>query len=133
MTFAKPIFLYGLFLIPLVGLFLWWARGRRKSDLARLGSPVLVERLSSAVNWRGRRWRDVLWLVVLAVIAHQVGGGWRQALRTAWPLLVYATCVVLWLRRSARDAFVVTVTVHAFYNAVFFAVGLVGSLAVGDD
>ena len=81
----------------------------------------------------GQTLMQILWLVVLAVIAHQVGGGWRQALRTAWPLLVYATCVVLWLRRSARDAFIVTVTVHAVYNAVFFAVGLVGSLAVGDD
>jgi Ca-activated chloride channel family protein len=66
MTFAKPVFLYGLFLLPLAGLFLWWAYRRRKADLARLGNPALVQRLSSTVNWRGRRWRNALWLVVLA-------------------------------------------------------------------
>ena len=68
MTFAKPIFLYSLILIPLLGTFLWWARRRRQTDLARLGDPGLVQRLSSSVNWRGRRWRDSLWLVVLALL-----------------------------------------------------------------
>jgi Ca-activated chloride channel family protein len=68
MTFVNPVFLYGLILIPLAGLFLLWARRRRYADLARLGNPTLVQRLSSTVNWRGRRWRDVLWLVVLALV-----------------------------------------------------------------
>ena len=68
MTFVKPVFLYGLILIPLLGAFLWWARRRRQADLARLGDPGLVQRLSNSVNWRGRRWRDGLWLVVLALI-----------------------------------------------------------------
>ena len=69
MTFAQPVFLYGLLLlVPLAGLFLWWARRRRDVDLARLGDPALVQRLSSTVNWRGRRWRDALWLAVLALI-----------------------------------------------------------------
>ena len=69
MTFAQPIFLYGLLLlVPLAGLFLWWARRRREADLARLGNPALVQRLSSTVNWRGRRWRDALWLAVLALM-----------------------------------------------------------------
>lgn len=68
MTFARPIFLYGLILVPLMGAFLLWAKRQRQADLARLGSPSLVERLSSSVNWRGRRWRDVLWLVVLALV-----------------------------------------------------------------
>jgi Ca-activated chloride channel family protein len=69
MTFAKPIFLYILaVLLPLMGLFLFWANRRRRKDLARLGNPALVQRLSSSVNWRGRRWRDALWLVVLALV-----------------------------------------------------------------
>jgi Ca-activated chloride channel family protein len=68
MTFAQPAFLYGLLLIPLAGLFLWWARQRREKDLARLGNLTLVQRLSSTVNWRGRRWRDALWLAVLALM-----------------------------------------------------------------
>jgi Ca-activated chloride channel family protein len=68
MTFVHPVFLYGLLLLPLAGLFLWWARRRRERDLARLGNPVLVQRLSSTVNWRGRRWKDALWLLVLAAL-----------------------------------------------------------------
>ncbi|HSR30319.1 MAG TPA: VWA domain-containing protein [Anaerolineae bacterium] len=68
MTFAKPVFLYALTLIPLAGFFLWWARRRREADLARLGNPALVHRLSNTVNWRGRRWKDALWLVVLALL-----------------------------------------------------------------
>jgi Ca-activated chloride channel family protein len=68
MSFVNPIFLYGLLTIPLAGLFLWWARRRRQAELARLGNPDLVQRLSNTVNWRGRRWRDALWLVVLALI-----------------------------------------------------------------
>jgi Ca-activated chloride channel family protein len=68
MTFAQPVFLYGLLLLPLAGLFLWWARQRRERDLARLGELALVRRLSSTVNWRGRRWRDALWLAVLALM-----------------------------------------------------------------
>jgi len=68
MTFAQPIFLYGLLLLPAAGLFLWWARRRRQVDLARLGNPALVQRLSSTVNWRGRRWRDTLWLAVLGLL-----------------------------------------------------------------
>jgi Ca-activated chloride channel family protein len=68
MTFAKPVFLYALILIPLAGLFLWWASRRHQADLARLGNPNLLQRLSSTVNWRGRRWKDALWLVVLALL-----------------------------------------------------------------
>jgi Ca-activated chloride channel family protein len=68
MTFAQPVFLWGYLLVPLAGLFLWWARQRRERDLARLGELALVRRLSSTVNWRGRRWRDALWLAVLALM-----------------------------------------------------------------
>ena len=68
MTFAHPVFLYGLFLLPLAALFLVWAKRRRARDLARLGDPVLVQRLSDSVNWRGRRWKDLLWLGVLAAL-----------------------------------------------------------------
>jgi Ca-activated chloride channel family protein len=68
MTFAKPMFLHALILVPLTGLFLWWARRRRQAHLARLGNLALIQRLSNTVNWRGRRWRDALWLVILALV-----------------------------------------------------------------
>jgi len=68
MTFAQPAFLYGLLLVPLAALFLIWAERRRKADLARLGNPSLVQRLSGSVNWQGRRWRNALWLPILALL-----------------------------------------------------------------
>jgi Ca-activated chloride channel family protein len=68
MTFARPFFLYALILLPLMGLFLAWTGRRRKAKLAQLGDPALMQRLSSTVNWRGRRWRDALWLAVLALL-----------------------------------------------------------------
>jgi Ca-activated chloride channel family protein len=68
MTFARPFFLYALILLPLMGLFLAWTGRQRKAKLAQLGDPALMQRLSSTVNWRGRRWRDALWLAVLALL-----------------------------------------------------------------
>jgi Ca-activated chloride channel family protein len=49
-------------------MFVLWASKRRQSALAQLGNPRLVQRLSSSVNWRGRRWRTGLWFVVLVML-----------------------------------------------------------------
>jgi Ca-activated chloride channel family protein len=49
-------------------LFVLWALRRREAALARLGDLGLVRRLSSSVNWRGRRWRTVLWFVALTAL-----------------------------------------------------------------
>ena len=69
MTFAHPQFLIiGLFLIPLVGLFMWWAAKRRGRAIDQLGDSALILRLSNSINWRGRRWRSALWLAALALI-----------------------------------------------------------------
>jgi hypothetical protein len=67
MIFLHPTWLYALLLVPLAGLFLWWARRRRAVDLSRLGNPALIQKLSDTVNWQGRRWKDALWLVVLTL------------------------------------------------------------------
>jgi hypothetical protein len=69
----------------------------------------------------------------VTALAHGIAGDWRQVADTAWPILVYATSLVLWLRRSATNAFIVTTIVHALYNAAFFAVGILGLLAVGES
>lgn len=68
MTFAQPQFLYGLFLIPLLMLFLIWSSYRRRVAIARLGDPLLVAKLSADVNWRGRRWQLALWLLAAALL-----------------------------------------------------------------
>jgi Ca-activated chloride channel family protein len=67
MTFANPTFLYALILVPLFALFLMWANNRRKADLSRLGDRTLLDKLSAGINWQGRRWRALLWLVALAL------------------------------------------------------------------
>jgi hypothetical protein len=76
---------------------------------------------------------QVVLLGLLGALAHRIGGEWRQVLRTAWPMLVYATSLVLWLRRGAGHAFVVTALVHAAYNAAFFTAGIVGASLVAGD
>ncbi len=68
MTFANPNFLYALILVPLFAMFLMWANNRRKADLSRLGDRSLLDKLSAGINWQGRRWRALLWLVALALL-----------------------------------------------------------------
>jgi len=68
MTFAKPTFLFLLILIPVFILFFVWADARRKVALAKLGDRRLIERLSSQVNWHGRRWQIILWLIAFAFL-----------------------------------------------------------------
>ncbi len=58
--------------------------------------------------------------------AHKFGGSWQQVIASAWPFLVYSATLTAWLKRSSRDAFVLTALVHSLYNATFFAVGALG-------
>ncbi len=68
MSFENPGFLAALLLVPLAGLFVYWADKQRQAAIARLGNPGLLARLSESVNWRGRKWRTALWLAALALI-----------------------------------------------------------------
>jgi Ca-activated chloride channel family protein len=68
MTFANPQFLIALLLVPATGLLILWAGRQRRQGLARLGNPVLVQRLIANVNWQGRRQRAALLLLVLALL-----------------------------------------------------------------
>lgn len=76
---------------------------------------------------------QIVLVALAAAFAHRIGGNWRQVFGVTWPLLVYATSLVLWLRRSASNAFIVTTTVHALYNVAFVAVGILGALATAHD
>ncbi|MCP4358284.1 MAG: VWA domain-containing protein, partial [Chloroflexi bacterium] len=48
--------------------FFVWANGRRKAALAKLGEQTLIDRLSANINWHGRRWQIILWLVAFAFL-----------------------------------------------------------------
>lgn len=66
--FGEPLYLYGLALVPLTILFLWYARIRRRSAMALLGDTALMGRLTESVNNRGRRWRSIFWVVALTMV-----------------------------------------------------------------
>lgn len=68
MTFAKPQFLLALLLLPAMGLFILWIGNQQQSSLARLGDVKLIKKLSDNINWRGRTWRKVLWLLALGTL-----------------------------------------------------------------
>lgn len=69
MQFAQPQFLlFGLILLPAVGLFLLWAKRQQKKALNRLGDNSLIQRLSANINWSGRRWRTLLQLATLSFL-----------------------------------------------------------------
>jgi Ca-activated chloride channel family protein len=68
MSFAQPIFLYALTLVPLALLFLVWAERERRKALAKIGQPNLVARLASNVNLQGRFVKYALWLGALTLL-----------------------------------------------------------------
>ncbi|MEZ4560128.1 MAG: VWA domain-containing protein [Caldilineaceae bacterium] len=69
MTFGAPIYLYALLIVvPAMGLLILWAQQRRRRAMQRLGNPVLVKRLAAGVNWQGRYWKNLLWLISLALL-----------------------------------------------------------------
>lgn len=68
MTFANPQYLIALLLVPAAALLLLWSGRQRQRALARLGDPALIQRLSVAVNVRGRRWQAALTLFALAML-----------------------------------------------------------------
>jgi Ca-activated chloride channel family protein len=69
MTFANPNYLIPGSLILLGAIFFtFWANRQQKRALAKLGDQTLVQRLSANINWRGRRWRTLLWLFALAMV-----------------------------------------------------------------
>jgi len=91
-----------------------------------LAIAVLLVRLAP-----GHLALQIALVALITALAHRIGSDWRHVVDTAWPAFVYAMTLVLWLRRSATDAFIVTAIVHALYNAAFFAVGILGPLALG--
>ena len=70
---------------------------------------------------------QIVLLAMVCALAHLFGGGWRQVIASFWPFLIYSATLMTWLKRSGRDAFVLTAFVHALYNATFFSVGAIGN------
>jgi Ca-activated chloride channel homolog len=65
MNFAQPVYLACLIPLLLLGLLLVFLNQRKARTLARIGESELLARLSTAVNWPGRRWKMLLWFLAL--------------------------------------------------------------------
>ena len=70
----------------------------------------------------------IVLLAAVFALAHRIGGGWELVLASFWPFLIYSVTMTTWLKRSQKEAFVLTATVHALYNATFVGVGAIGAL-----
>ena len=68
MTFAQPIFLTLITLLPMAAIFMKWADRQRNKAIARLGDQHLINRLMRNINWQGRRFRTALWYFAVAMI-----------------------------------------------------------------
>jgi len=73
---------------------------------------------------------QIVLLAMVCALAHLFGGGWRQVIASIWPFVIYSATLTTWLKRSSRDAFVLTAFVHALYNATFISVGVIGNYIV---
>jgi Ca-activated chloride channel family protein len=66
MNFAKPEYLLALLTLPAGGLLMYWANKKRQQSLGKLGESPLLRKLTTSINWRGRRLRNALQLIALA-------------------------------------------------------------------
>lgn len=67
--FADPVWLWALSLMPALALLHLAASRRRREALARIGDPELVARLTVTVSTTARRWKAVLGLVAVGLLA----------------------------------------------------------------
>lgn len=68
MDFAESSYLYCFIPLLLAAVLVALLNRRKQAALARLGASELLSRLSGTVNWRGRRWKNRLWFVALALV-----------------------------------------------------------------
>ncbi len=67
--FGLPDALWGLLLVPVYGILVWLGGRRRESLLAAFGDSHLVRSLRDTVKVGARRWKEVLALVSLGLLA----------------------------------------------------------------
>jgi Ca-activated chloride channel family protein len=85
MSFAKPVSLFLIVLVPLAALILLWSTKRRRREMARLGTPSLIAELSATGSARRRGVKTGLWflgLVALVIALARPVIGTRAQTRT---------------------------------------------------
>jgi len=69
MRFFQPIYLLGLLLIPLLGIFYWWAISRKKRVLARFGDIPLIMRAAGGISFARQASKAVMLLLAVLFLA----------------------------------------------------------------
>ena len=67
--FGAGLALWTLILVPILGVLYWWASRRGRVLLDRFGEHDLVRRLRASVNVTAVRWKGVLVLAAVALLA----------------------------------------------------------------
>ena len=86
MIFAKPNYLFLLFLLPLIGFLVLLANHSQTKALKKLGESKLIGKLTESINWRGRKWRTLLWflsvfLLIISLARAIALSPWRPVLK----------------------------------------------------
>ncbi len=91
--FGAEHWLYGLFLIPLLGLFFIYAFRRKRKAMAVFGNPKLMAILAGSVSHKRRVWKAILILfsltfLILALSRPQWGTKMRTVKREGQDILI---------------------------------------------
>lgn len=74
LTFARPLWLNLLWLLPLVVLLFWWAEQRRRALLGRIVAPKLREQLAGSASPVRRWFRQACTLAAIGLLAVALAG-----------------------------------------------------------
>jgi len=69
MRFYEPLYLLTLLLIPVLGLFFWWAITRRKQVLARFGDIPLIMRAANGISFKRQASKALLILTAVLFLS----------------------------------------------------------------
>ncbi len=69
MRFYEPIYLLGIALIPIIGLFFWWSIENRKKILARFGDLPLVMRAAAGLSFKRKTTKILLLLIAILFLS----------------------------------------------------------------
>jgi len=67
--FSDPQWLWALAAMPALGALVWFAASQRRQALERFADAELIRRLTASVDTVARRWKVVLQLVAVALLA----------------------------------------------------------------
>ena len=93
LRFANPLALYLLWLVPLLGAFLWLAFRAKKRALQRFGNLELLQKLIAGTSrarqvWKGIAFIFAVVLVILALARPQIGTRYEEVKREGIDVLV---------------------------------------------